>query len=93
VPDIPAIAEMLPGYDVTSWLGIMVPAGTPSDIRGKIAGTIAQFVQDEAIVRQLKDLGAVAAKPNSPADFAAIIGRDFEKWGRVVRDTGIKLGD
>jgi tripartite-type tricarboxylate transporter receptor subunit TctC len=93
VPEIPAIAETLPGYDVTSWLGIMVPAGTPADLRAKIASAIAQFVQDAAIVRQLKDLGAVAAKPNSPADFAAVIARDFEKWNRVVRDTGIKPVD
>ena len=91
MPDIPAIAETLPDYDVTSWLGIMVPAGTPPEIRAKIAAPILQFIQDPAVVQKLKELGAVAAKPNTPEDFAAAIKRDFDKWGRVIKETGIKL--
>ena len=93
VPDVPAIAETLPDYDVTSWLGIMVPAGTAAPIRSKIAGEIVRFLQDPAIVQRLKELGAVAAKPNTPEDFAAALRKDYEKWGRVIRDTGIKLSD
>ena len=91
LPDVPAIAETLRDYDVTSWLGIMVPAGTPPEIRAKIAAPILQFIQDPAVVQKLKELGAVAAKPNTPEDFAAAIKRDFDKWGRVIKETGIKL--
>jgi len=91
--DIPAIAETLPDYDVTSWLGIMVPAGTASEIRRKIAGEIMRFLAEGATVQRLKELGAVAAKPNTPEDFAAMLRKDYEKWGRVIRDTGIKLAD
>ena len=93
VPDIPAIAETLADYDVTSWLGIMVPRGTPAEIRSKIAGLIQGFLQDAAVVQRLRDLGAVAAKPNTPDEFTAAIHKDFEKWRRVIRDTGIKLSD
>ena len=93
VPDIPAIAETLPDYDVTSWLGIMVPAGTAAEIRSKLAGEIMRFLQDRSIVQRLKELGAVAAKPNTPQDFAAVLRKDYEKWGRVIRETGIKLSD
>jgi len=93
LPDIPAVAETLPEFDVTSWLGIMVPAGTAAGIRSKIAGEIANFLQDATTVQRLKELGAVAAKPNSPQDFAAVIAKDFTKWERVIRDTGIRLGE
>jgi tripartite-type tricarboxylate transporter receptor subunit TctC len=92
IPDLPAIAETLPDYDVTSWLGIMVPTGTPADIRAKIAAPIQQFIADPAVVQKLKDLGAVAAKPNTPDDFNAALKKDYEKWGRVIKATGIKLG-
>src|SRR5439155_10964519 len=64
LPNIPAIAETLPDFDVTSWLGIVVPAGTAAPIRSKIADEIVRFLQDPAIVQRLKELGAVAAKPN-----------------------------
>ena len=92
LPDLPAIAETLPGYDVTSWLGIMVPAGTPIEIRNKIAAELAGFLRDPAVVQRFKELTAVAAS-SAPEEFAAYLKRDYEKWQRVVRDTGIKLAD
>ena len=91
LPDIPAIAETLPDFDVTSWLGVMVPAGTPAEIRARIAAPLTEFIREGAVVQRLRDLGAVAAKPNTPDEFAAWIRKDYEKWGRVVRETGIKL--
>jgi tripartite-type tricarboxylate transporter receptor subunit TctC len=92
LPDLPAIAETLPGYDVTSWLGIMVPAGTLSEIRNKIAAELAGFLRDPAVVQRFKELTAIAAS-SAPEEFAAYLKRDYEKWQRVVRDTGIKLAD
>jgi len=91
--DIPAIAETLPDYDVASWLGIMVPAGTPGEIRTKISGEMQKFLQDPAVVQRLRELAAVAAKSNTPDEFAAAVRKDSEKWARVIRDTGIKLAD
>jgi tripartite-type tricarboxylate transporter receptor subunit TctC len=93
IPEIPSIAETLPDYDVTSWLGIMTPAGTPPEIRVKLSEEINKFIQDPATVQRLKEYGAVAAKPNTPGEFAALIQKDFSKWQRVIKDTGIKLGN
>jgi tripartite-type tricarboxylate transporter receptor subunit TctC len=70
-----------------------VPAGTPADIRAKIAAPLVQFVQDPAVVQRLQGLGAVAAKPNTPEDFAQWMRKDYDKWRRVIRETGIKLGN
>jgi tripartite-type tricarboxylate transporter receptor subunit TctC len=92
VPDLPAIAETLPGFDVTSWLGIVVPAGTPIEIGSKIAAETQRILQDAVILQKLKDLGAVG-KSTTPAEFAAFIKKDYEKWGRVIRETGIKLNN
>lgn len=90
LPDLPAIAETLPGYDVTAWLGLMVPAGTPRAVRLKIAAEALALANDAAFARRLKDLGAVVA-PKDPDAFADHIRSDYEKWRRVVRDTGIRL--
>jgi tripartite-type tricarboxylate transporter receptor subunit TctC len=93
LPDIPAIAESLPDYDVTSWLGIMVPAGTPAEIRARIAAPLAQFIQEPAVVQRLRDVGAVVARSNTPEEFTAWMRKDYDKWARVIRETGIKLGN
>lgn len=90
LPDLPAISETLPDFDVTSWLGIMVPVGTPVDIRAKIAEPLAKFVREPAVVKRMQDLGAVAATMGSPQDFDAWVRKDYENWGRVVQETGIK---
>jgi tripartite-type tricarboxylate transporter receptor subunit TctC len=93
LPNVPAIAETLPDYDVTSWLGIKVPAGTLAEVRAKISAPLQQFLQEPATAQRMRDLGAVIAKPNTPEEFAAWMRKDYEKWRRVVRETGIKLGN
>jgi tripartite-type tricarboxylate transporter receptor subunit TctC len=92
VAELPAIAEVLPGYDVTSWLGIVVPTGTPADIRAKLSEQLLQWTQDPAIVQRLRDLGAVATGKTAE-EFSAYMLRDYQKWQRVTRETGIKLGN
>src|SRR5262245_44097342 len=91
--NVPAIAETFPDYDVTSWLGIMVPAGTPPEVRAKISAPLQQLLQEPATAQRMRDLGAVIAKPNTPEEFSAWMRKDYEKWRRVVRETGIKLGN
>jgi len=93
LPSIPAIAETLPDFDVTSWLGIVVPAGTPADIRARIAAPLAEFIKEPAVVARLREIGSVAAKPNTPEEYTAWMRKDYDKWGRVIRETGIKLGN
>jgi tripartite-type tricarboxylate transporter receptor subunit TctC len=93
VPNVPAIAETLPDFDVTSWLGIMAPTGTPPAILARIAGPIRDLIADPAFAERLREFGAVAAKPNTPEEFAAAIRKDYDKWARVIKETGIKLGN
>jgi tripartite-type tricarboxylate transporter receptor subunit TctC len=88
--DLPAIAETLPGFDVASWLGIVVPAGTPGEARAEISMQLGRILRDPALVARLRELGAVARSTTSE-EFSDFIQRDFEKWGRVTRETGISL--
>lgn len=90
LPELPAISETLPDFDVTSWLGVVVPAGTPADIVAKLAAPLATFVHEPKVVRRMQDLGAVAATIATPPQFDAWIRKDYENWRRVVQETGVK---
>ena len=89
-PELPAIAEILPGFDVTSWEGILAPAGTPPAVISKIADEIKRVVAEPQFAQGLLKLGAVATS-NTPEEFAAFIQADYAKWQRVVKEAGIKV--
>jgi tripartite-type tricarboxylate transporter receptor subunit TctC len=88
-PEIPAIAETLPGFDVGSWEGILAPAGTPAPVVAKIADEIKRVAAEPSFVQSLLKLGALATS-NTPEEFARFINADYAKWQRVVKDAGIK---
>ena len=88
--DIPAIAETLPGFDVTSWEGILAPKGTPAVVVAKIADEIKRIAAEPQFVQSLLKLGAVATS-NTPEQFASFIAGDYAKWQRVVKEAGIKV--
>jgi tripartite-type tricarboxylate transporter receptor subunit TctC len=88
-PDVPAISETLPGFDVTSWEGILAPAGTPAPVIAKIADEIKRVAAEPSFVQSLLKLGALATS-NTPEEFAAFINADYAKWQRVMKEAGIK---
>jgi tripartite-type tricarboxylate transporter receptor subunit TctC len=89
-PDIPAIAETLPGFDVGSWEGILAPAGTPAPVIAKIADEIRRVAADPSFVQSLLKVGALATS-NTPEEFAAFINADYAKWLRVAKEASIKV--
>jgi tripartite-type tricarboxylate transporter receptor subunit TctC len=90
LPDVPAIGESVPGYVGDAWHGLFAPAGTPQAILDKVAADTAKVL---AMPEIREKLAAIGLEPvgNSPADFGAIVRRDHEKWGKVIRDANIKL--
>jgi len=88
-PELPAIAETLPGFDVTSWEGLLAPKGTPDAIVASIAAETGRVTADPQFAASLSKLGAVAVS-NTPEEFARFIAADYAKWQRVVKDAGIK---
>ena len=89
LPDVPAIAETVPGYEARGWNGILAPAGTPGTIISRLNGEIVQVVKSPEFAKHLAAEGAVAIG-NSPAEFAGIIKADIAKWARVVQEAGIR---
>jgi len=90
LPDIPAVAEFVPGYDASGWFGVGAPRNTPVEIVAKLNKEIDAGVADPKMKAQLADLGGIALT-GSPSDFGKLIVEETEKWGKVVKLSGAKL--
>ncbi len=90
-PGMPTVAEAasLPGYEAVSWMGVFAPAGTPKAIVDKLNAAIRQVQQSPEVPDWLARQG-LEAFHLSPESFSALVKSDMEKWGKVVRETGIK---
>lgn len=90
-PNLPAVAEAVPGFEVTQWYGLMAPAGTPANIVALLNAEVAKALRLPDVRKQLLNQRADPAH-NSPEQFAALIRTDIEKWKRVVKAANIKPG-
>ena len=88
-PDIPTIAEAVPGYEVVGWNGVLAPANTPRPIVDKLNAAIQQALKTPEMVKLLTEQGIEPAG-NSPEEFARLMHADIEKWKRVTREAGIE---
>jgi len=89
LPELPTIAEFVPGFEVTGWFGVSAPKNTPPEIVALLNREINAAMADPVIKARLADLG-VTPMPGSPAEFGEFIIRETEKWARVVKFAGIK---
>jgi len=90
LPDVPTVADFLPGYEASAWVGFGAPKNTPAAIIDILNKEFNAAIADPAIKKRLAELGAVAMPPNSPADFAKYMADDAEKWAKVVKFAGLK---
>ena len=84
MPGLPAMNEFLPGYEVTQWYGILVPAGTPRDIVDRLHREIVKALSIPKIAQLFTNLGTDPVT-NSPEEFGAFIRAEGAKWGKVAR--------
>src|ERR1043166_2428698 len=89
LPDLPSIAEFVPGYDAGAFYGIAAPAKTPAGIVEKLNREVEAGLSDPTLKKRFADLGSVPSL-GSPADFANLIAAETEKWTKVVKFAGIK---
>jgi tripartite-type tricarboxylate transporter receptor subunit TctC len=87
--DVPAIAETLPGFDITAWYGFMAPAGTPREVIKKIHDDSVAIVHRSDFTERL-DRDGIEPVGNTPEEFAAEIKRDIGRWGKIVKAAGLK---
>jgi tripartite-type tricarboxylate transporter receptor subunit TctC len=89
LPDLPAVAEFVPGYEATSWFGFGAPKSTPVDIIDTLNSTINAALADPTMKRKLTELGGDVL-PLTPAETGQLMAAETEKWLKVVRFAGIK---
>ncbi|MBI3041242.1 MAG: tripartite tricarboxylate transporter substrate binding protein [Betaproteobacteria bacterium] len=89
LPDVPPIADTLPGYEARGWNGILAPAGTPRPIVERLNREIVKIVRSPEFIQVLTGEGATPVG-NSPAEFDAVIRADVKKWAKIIKDAGIK---
>jgi len=89
LPDIPALTESVPGYEVSSQLGVGAPKNTSAEIIDRLNREINAALADPKIKARIVDLGGTPL-PGTPADFGKLIAEETEKWAKVIRFAGIK---
>jgi tripartite-type tricarboxylate transporter receptor subunit TctC len=89
LPDVPVVADYVPGYEASAWYGLVGPKGLPADIVDKLNREVQAILAEPQVKTQLADLGA-SLLPGSPADFGKLVADETAKWGKVIRFAGIK---
>jgi len=89
LPDLPAIAEFVTGYEASAWFGVGAPRNTPAEIVNKLNAEINACLADPGLKARLADLGGITLV-GSPADFARLIAEETAKWAKVVKFSGAK---
>jgi tripartite-type tricarboxylate transporter receptor subunit TctC len=89
LPDIPTLAEFVPGYEASGWYGIGAPHGTPAEIVERLNQEIGGQLADQKLVTQMADIGVVPMR-TKPGEFKAFIVTETEKWAKVVKFANIK---
>jgi tripartite-type tricarboxylate transporter receptor subunit TctC len=88
LPELPTVAETLPGVEVSAWYGVLAPAGTPKDIIAKLNAETVKAIANPKVAQQLANAGADAIS-SSPEEFAAYIKTELVRWGKAVKATGL----
>jgi tripartite-type tricarboxylate transporter receptor subunit TctC len=91
LPDLPSVAEALPGYGASGWYGLVAPAAIPKDVLARLNAEAVKALRSPDVAERLSGQGAEPA-PGSPGDFAAFIRAEIDKWSKVVKAANMKAG-
>ena len=89
LPNVPPIGKTLPGFDITSWNGIFAPAGTPPEVVNKINTELQAVLADEAVQKQLEQIGFEVWPTKTPQEFAQYVNEQLAYWGKLVKQADI----
>ena len=90
LPDVPTVAETVPGYEASAFFGMAVPKGTPAEVIEKLNKEINAALADPKIQARLAELGGMLI-PGTPADFGKVVADETDKWAKVIKDGGVSL--
>jgi tripartite-type tricarboxylate transporter receptor subunit TctC len=89
LPDVPAMAEVLPGFDMVNWWGLFVPAGTPQPIIGRLNAELVKIMRSPDVVDRFAGLG-VEALSSTPEELTALVKAEIASFGRLIKAANIK---
>ena len=90
-PELPTIGEFYPGYEVTIWLALFAPAGTPEAVLVRLRAAVEKALAAPDVAQRLNAAGGLEPFATTPDEFAALIRRDYDKYGKIVKAIGIKV--
>jgi tripartite-type tricarboxylate transporter receptor subunit TctC len=88
LPDLPTVADTVPGFESSTWFGVFGPRNMPAEATQRLNGEINAVLKSREFIDRLKTLGYEAAG-GSPADFARVVQRDTDKWARLIKERKI----
>jgi tripartite-type tricarboxylate transporter receptor subunit TctC len=89
LPDVPTVADFLPGYEASAWYGVGAPKNTPAEVIARLNAEINASLADPKLKARFAEVGA-ETMPMTPSGFGKFIADETEKWGKVVKFAGIK---
>ncbi|MCW5604982.1 MAG: tripartite tricarboxylate transporter substrate binding protein [Burkholderiales bacterium] len=90
VPNVPAVAETVPGFENLGWFGLVVPAGVPKAVIARIQADTVKVLQSEEVRKRFNELGMVPVG-NSPGEFAAAMKEESGRWAKVIRERNLQV--
>jgi tripartite-type tricarboxylate transporter receptor subunit TctC len=91
LPNIPPVADTIPGFEAYEWNGVFVPHGTPAAIIKKLNASLNEAIASSEVKERFEQLN-IDSKPNTPEEFRAFVKEQMERWSKVVKEANIKLG-
>ena len=88
LPDVPTVAETIPGYEMSVWYGAFGPAGMPREIVSKLNAEISRILLLPEVKKRMEDI-AVEVATSTPEELGALTRSDAEKWGRIIKNLNI----
>src|SRR6266516_4010279 len=90
LPDLPLVADFLPGYEASAWYGLAAPKGTPAESVDRLNKAVNEILADPKAKARFTEIGAILL-PGSATDFGKLVADETEKWGKVVKFAGVKV--
>jgi tripartite-type tricarboxylate transporter receptor subunit TctC len=89
LPELPAVGETVPGFDITSWAGVFVPAGTPAAIVDRLSAELVKAIAKPAVSQRLIEMGLEPAA-SGPAELTRFVAQQRARWGAKIKAAGIQ---
>ena len=91
LPDVPTVADTVPGYEASAWFGMGVPKGTPPEVIAILNKAVNEALADPKMKARLADLGGIQQIGGTPEDFGKIIAAETDKWAKVIKSANVPL--